>query len=425
MTTPKFVWVFLFALILEDKIPVTLQCRNRGTQFGGFRSGAPFVAWGTEKPPCRSESDDEASHVSEEHHWNTQRNFDYHPRTTTTTTTRRPWTGVEETDSASSELYPSPSDRWPFRGWEELGRRDPYQFPSTRNGFNTDYIQSWASEEPVTEEPASSKSYPTPSDLWSFRKGDGIRGPYPFPSIGNGLNGDYIPSSASEDILSWTTGKPVTEKLVETHYSYTSTDTGSGSLGAFLSYNLNQMPAPTDRDHYKVYHYNHNRAEAPTQIEVLSQNSAICVGNNSLLCPSKTWTMCMTNGTIMCLVKPADLNRCSKYVWVECVRSDLRRSPQDTEIAVEIPCISSVTLHGNLTYQNNSVFAENAASNFASNTYETVFCATVIAEPAPKDFFKVWQERMSKLPRLDFSNGRIPSGAEMNRFLKVLQDMRR
>lgn len=209
-------------------------------------------------------------------------------------------------------------------------------------------------------------------------------------------------------------------------YHYTSSDTGSGTLGFFLGYGLGRLTSPSyyysqyhpsdnvyHYDHYTVHHYYHNKETVPQQLTVPPNTVVACAGNSSLFCPPNTVALCMSNGTIMCVAKPETLIRCPDNSGAYCVQSAIPQlnsttptTGQNNTTIINIPCISNATLYGNLTYQNNSIVIkddrnstlsgnatslvpnnsshQNASGHVQPNSNPVVFCITVIAEPAVK-----------------------------------------
>ncbi|XP_023014581.2 uncharacterized protein [Leptinotarsa decemlineata] len=177
-------------------------------------------------------------------------------------------------------------------------------------------------------------------------------------------------------------------------YHYSSRNTGSTLLGAFLGYQLGKISRPTyyyygtsivnDKyvpvyNHYEVHHYYHNGDKVPQQAEITANTIVPCAGDSGLLCPQNTSPLCTNNGAVMCV--SSNTVPCDKDKNLNCVRSSVPCSGistteciQRTATSVYIPCISTAKLSG--ISQNNS------------DSTESSVCVTILALPAENKLAK-------------------------------------
>ncbi|KAK9870758.1 hypothetical protein WA026_009719 [Henosepilachna vigintioctopunctata] len=169
-------------------------------------------------------------------------------------------------------------------------------------------------------------------------------------------------------------------------YSYTYRDTGSSALGFYLGYSLGRITHPTyyhhshsfydgyspRYDHYTVHHYYHNNQNIPKEQTITTKVIVQC-GDGSQICPANTTSLCTANGQIMCVVISSNTVPCKDNPNLQCVRSTVPCENNDApeckgiakgqSAAINIPCISSTTIEGNVTTVNNSLVSTDPVAN--------------------------------------------------------------
>ncbi|CAH0549783.1 unnamed protein product [Brassicogethes aeneus] len=192
-------------------------------------------------------------------------------------------------------------------------------------------------------------------------------------------------------------------------YHYQSSDTGSGTLGFFLGYSLAKITTPTYHyssnsydgyrpryDHYEVHHYYHDNNVTVIEKERVIQSNTImgCVGDSGSICPANTTSLCTNTGAIMCVTSATSATACKDVKDANCIKSTVpcvdknapgcKDNPQNTT-TVNIPCISTAKIYGNITYVNNTIVVENANAtmNVTSNNSTMSSNATETTTPAP------------------------------------------
>lgn len=176
-------------------------------------------------------------------------------------------------------------------------------------------------------------------------------------------------------------------------YHYTPVDTGSGTLGFFLGYSLAKLTTPSYHyhggyssynhpavyDHYEVHHYYHNNQNVPKEADIQANAIVACVGDAGSFCPQNTSSLCTNNGAVMCVASATSTVPCSNQKQVNCVKTTVpclnSTSPecmnsQQKSATLNIPCISTAKVAGNISYVNNSIVITNttALSTTVGNT---------------------------------------------------------
>lgn len=168
-------------------------------------------------------------------------------------------------------------------------------------------------------------------------------------------------------------------------YHYTPVDTGSGTLGFFLGYSMAKLTTPSYHyhvgynsyrpaavyDHYEVHHYYHNNQNVPKEAEIQSNAIVGCVGDAGSFCPANTTSLCTNNGAVMCVASATTTVPCSKEKQVNCVKTTVPcvnnttpecANSQTNSTTLNIPCISTAKVYGNLSYVNNSIVIANTTA---------------------------------------------------------------
>ncbi|RZC39804.1 cell wall protein DAN4 [Asbolus verrucosus] len=180
-------------------------------------------------------------------------------------------------------------------------------------------------------------------------------------------------------------------------YHYSSHDTGSTALGFFLGYGLGRLSTPTYShysfydgyrpryDHYSVHHYYHNKESIPQNQEIPSNAIVGCVGDTTTICPGNTTSLCTSTGTLMCVVSATSTVPCTDNRQVNCIKSTIscvnNTAPEcknSNSTSINIPCVSTAKVYGDVKYINNTIIVEkpvnstNATSTTAANNNSTI-----------------------------------------------------
>lgn len=139
-----------------------------------------------------------------------------------------------------------------------------------------------------------------------------------------------------------------------------------------------------------------------------------CVGDSGTVCPAQTTSLCTNTAALMCVVSATSTVPCTDNQRVNCVRSEVpcvnNTAPECQEsgkgsTVLNIPCISSAKIYGQLTVVNNTILGNgnnlmtNTAMNSNSAPYPVTttlqsnkvkgqetqnFCVTIVALPAKR-----------------------------------------
>lgn len=120
-----------------------------------------------------------------------------------------------------------------------------------------------------------------------------------------------------------------------------------------------------------MHHYYHNNQNVPKEAEIQPNAIVGCIGDAGSFCPANTTSLCTNNGAVMCVASATSTVPCSNEKQTNCVKTTVPcvnstapecANSQRNATTINIPCISTAKIYGNLDVVNNTIVISNTTA---------------------------------------------------------------
>ncbi|KAK5644689.1 hypothetical protein RI129_005989 [Pyrocoelia pectoralis] len=163
---------------------------------------------------------------------------------------------------------------------------------------------------------------------------------------------------------------------------------------------------------YYVYNYYNNPEKVPQEIPLPANAIVMCPENITTLCAPNTLPLCTTQQSIYCVALAQQTVPCGENSTMKCVNSTVTCNESDDDNCkefknktetntVSVPCVSSVTVTGNVS---------ESAIPLVNTGNSTNFCVTTMAIPQPDEDIKKSEELKCSSNSTEVDQATCPGG---------------